>query len=211
MPILLASALPFALWSVDPAPGLFRSKARSRRLDCTWVSPAEAHRQAPGQVAAPRPRGDFAERQVYICRERLLRPGLRAPQDEAVLSSLREQSTGLAALAASLHPAAAARTWLVDTHYAHPEVAAKVTFATRNALAEQGLSVSDRVPRLAVGDLEVITRMPPSRAFPAACRRYAANGTLAPGDALLLVASRDPRETVLHAGVCAEGHWTWLR
>ena len=34
---------------------------------------------------------------------------------------------------------------------------------------------------------------------------------LGAGDALLAGLLRDPRETALHAGVCAGGQWTWLQ
>ena len=57
----------------------------------------------------------------------------------------------------------------------------------------------------------VITRMAPDQAYPTACRRWFDTGSLDDGDALLAVVTRDPRETDLHAGLCASGTWTWLR
>jgi hypothetical protein len=71
--------------------------------------------------------------------------------------------------------------------------------------------VSDRVPLLSAEDVNVLTRMHPDAAYPAACQRYAATGALGPGEALLAIVRRDPRETVLHAGLCVDGGWAWLK
>jgi hypothetical protein len=53
--------------------------------------------------------------------------------------------------------------------------------------------------------------MPPSEAYPTACRRYTDNGSLGAADVLLAVVLLDRQETALHAGLCAAGSWTWLR
>ena len=195
----------------DPAPGLLRSKRASRRLECARVSPETGSQSYPGQIEMARPRGDYVERSVMICRERLLRPDLRAPQDEAILSDLGAHAVAMASAAEALRPDLGERTWLVETHYPSAQVSAKVAFATKNALVRQGLKVSDRTPVLAVGDVEVITRMDPESAYPVACRRYAETGALGPDQALLAVVSLDPRETILHAGLCDRGTWSWLQ
>jgi hypothetical protein len=165
----------------------------------------------PGVIEAPRPRGDYVERSALVCAQRLMRPGLRADRDEAILSSLEPLVTELTATAGDLHPELATRTWLVEAFYPSAPVSAKLSFATKNALVEKGLQVSDRTPTLSAGDVDVLTRMPPEEAYPAACRRYEDNGSLHAGDALLAVVSRDPRETTLHAGLCTDGQWSWLR
>ena len=195
----------------DPAPGLIHSKSASRRLECERLDVETAHQKHPGQVVAPGPRGDTIERSALLCAERIARPGLRSDQDEAILYSLGEHSSELAQLAAGLHPELAESTWLVEAFYPNVQVAAKLSFATKNALVEQGLEVSDRTPLLGPDDIDVITRMPPFQAYPAACARYVANGSLGPDDALLGVVLLDPRETLLHAGVCRDGSWTWLQ
>ncbi len=195
----------------DPAPGLLHSKNEARNLECERLSVEEASRAHPGDVAPPGPRGDYYARSALVCTERLVRPGLRDARDEAILSTLDARSSELAAAADALRPELQGATWLVETYYPDPQVAAKIGFATKNALVFQGLRVSDRTPLLGAGDVQVITRMTPSDAYAAACRRYADNGSLGPDDVLLGVVSLDPRETALHAGLCQQGTWTWLR
>ncbi len=53
--------------------------------------------------------------------------------------------------------------------------------------------------------------MKPDEAYPLACRRYFAEGSLGPNDALLGILTRDRRETILHAGLCDRGTWSWLQ
>ncbi len=199
-----------ALVLPDPAPGLDMSRSRSRRLECERMSAESASRRYPGEVQPPRPRGEYVERSALVCTERLMRPGLREKRDEAILSTLEPLVTELTA-AGDLHPELAARTWLVEAHYPSAPVSAKLSFATKNALVGKGLRVSDRTPTLSAGDLDVITRMPPEEAYTAACRRYWDNGSLGANDTLLAVVSRDPRETILHAGLCTDGRWSWLK
>ncbi len=206
---LLAGA--FLAAQPDPTPGLTKRKASSRQLECERMTVDESRRRRPGSVRELKERGDGAERSVVVCTERLMRPGLRAARDEAILSTLDDRSSELAVAAMSGRPDLARRTWLVESYYPNAEVSPKLTFATKNALMEQGLSVSDRLVTLGVGDVEVITRMEPLQAYPAACQRYFDTGSLREGDALLAIVSRDRRETALHAGVCDNGTWSWLQ
>ncbi|HHO52715.1 MAG TPA: hypothetical protein ENK18_18035 [Deltaproteobacteria bacterium] len=202
--------LPFVV-PTDPAPGLTRSKTQSRRLECERLSAEIASRRYPGRIVTSDGRGDFTERSVVVCRERLLRPGLRTAHDEAILSSLDARVTELAIAAESLRPDLADRTWLVEAYYPSAPVTTKISFAAKNALMNRGLQVSDRVPILATGDVEVLTRMAPDEAYPAACQRYLATGGLREDDVLFALISRDRRETNLHAGLCAQGQWVWLK
>jgi hypothetical protein len=210
-PLLLSLLiLPFIL-PRDPSPGLLHSKADSRRLDCERMNVEAGSRRYPGLIRPNAPRGEYVERSAVVCRERLMVPGSRGDQDEAILSTLDDRAANIADLASSLHPELSERMWLVETHYSDAAVSAKIGFATKNALVSQGLSVSDRTPRLAVGDVTVLTRMAPSDAWSTACQRYIANDSIGENDALLAVVIRDPRETVLHAGLCTTGGWTWLQ
>ncbi len=211
MIFVLALALLPVLLRPDPSPGLTTSRTRSRSFDCETVGASDAHRRYPDQIAPPPPRRADVEHLTVVCRERWMRPGLRVARDEAVLSTLSAQAAELTAPLEALPTALRARNWLVDAHVPSAPVAGKVRFAVQDALASRGLQVSDRTPILTAGDVDVITRMPPDAAFPAACQRYEGNHSLGPGDALLAVVLRDPRETLLHAGICVDGRWTWLR
>ena len=207
--LICLAILPFVLHP-DPAPGLTRSKARSRSLECERMTAEAGDALRPGQVKTSAPRGDYVERSAVICAERLTRPGLRDPLDEAILSSLDGLTGDIAASAAEQRPDLAARTWLVEAYYPSAVVSAKLAFATKNALVAQGLQVSDRTPILSADDVAVLTRLPPAQAYEGACRRYAETGGLGAEHALLAVVHRDPRETILHGGLCVDGQWTWL-
>ncbi len=195
----------------DPAPGMTMSRTRSRTLECERITAEVASQRYPGKVQPSRPRGEYLERSALVCAERLVRPGLREDRDEAILSSLQALVADLTSSAVDLHPELASRTWLVEAFYPSAPVSAKLSFATKNALVERGLLVSDRTPTLSAGDVDVLTRMPPEQAYPAACRRYNDNGSMGAEHALLAIVSRDPRETILHAGLCADGQWSWLK
>lgn len=208
--LISLALLPF-VGQPDPAPGLLRDKSWSRNLECDRVGAETGSQRRPGQVITSGPRGDYVDRSAVICAERLMRPGLRSDRDEAILSTLDDRAAELAGLAEALRPDLAGRTWLVETYYPSGPVSAKISFAAKNALVGRGLRVSDRTPILGAGDVDVITRMPPQQAYPAACQRYHQTGSLGPDDALLAVVSRDPRETILHAGLCTQGQWRWLQ
>lgn len=195
----------------DPTPGLIVSPEQARRYDCERVTPESTQLTHPGQVLPTPSRGDMVERSAIVCRERLVRPGLRDPRDEAVLSDLEARVTELAGTARALRPDLSDRTWLVEVAWPSAQVSAKIDFAAKNALLATGASVSDRGVTLAVGDVGVLSRMAPTDAWPAACTRYAGTGSLREGDALLALVSVDPRDTALHAGLCDRGVWSWLR
>lgn len=209
--IAVGLALLPALFKPDPAPGLTVSRSRSRSLECAWMNPAVGSERHPGEITPDSPRGDFVARRALVCDERLARPGLRDARDEAILTSLDPLVADLTAAAGDLHPELADRTWLVETYYPNAQVSGKLSFAAKDALVGKGRRVSDRTPFLSAGDVDVLTRMPPEEAYPAACRRYTDNDSLHAGDALLAIVSRDPRETILHAGICADGRWSWLK
>lgn len=215
--VLLFSLPSLVEYARDPvagplAPDLMAGAGEALRgLDCEAISHSAARQRYPGRVTDPPPRGDFLDRRAVVCRARLMPPGVRRARDEAILNDLRGSSEEMAGLVAGLADPLRARTWLVEAYYPDPRVAAKVQFATKNALLEQGVTVSDRAPTLAAGDVEVLGRIDPQRAWPLACTRYAATGSLGPDDALMGVALRDRRATILNVGYCADGEWRWLR
>ena len=195
----------------DPLDGWLPSQAALRNLDCEPITAEGARRRAPGRMPEPSARGDYIDRRAVICRERLMPLGIRRAQDDAILSQLRTTAREMAALVGELDATERERTWLVETFYPDPGVGQKISFATKNALLDRNLKVSDRAPTLAAGDIEVIGRLEQRAAYPLACTRYTSAGSLRADDALLAIVLRDPRETVLHAGICTGGQWRWLR
>lgn len=204
---VLIFSLPSMVETVrDPINGLLPDQAAIEHLDCEPLSTAGAERLAPGAVPQPE-RGEHLQRRAVICRERLLPRGARRAQDDALLSTLRARAVALA----SLTDAQPDRTWLVEVFHPRVAVGQKIGFAVKNALLDRGRRVTDRAPTLAAGDIEVIGRLSHDKAWPLACMRYTAVGSLKAGDALLAVVLRDHRETLLHAGTCIDGRWRWLR
>lgn len=199
-----------AAWA-DPMPNLFHSRSELRGWECEDLSMREGARRYPGRVVQSESRAVDPDRRLVVCAERWLRPGVRDPREDAILSELKATADGLARAAASTRPELRSRNWLVEVSYPVPLVSGKLGFAVKNALVDDGLSVSDRHPALAAGDVSVLARLPPLDAWPAACFRWRDSGALGPRDALLAVALLDPRETALHAGLCVDGGWSWLR
>ena len=197
------------LWPEGPLPGLFTPRSALRGVDCVELTVDAAAQRYPGQVQPARPRGDYVERAVLACSEPLV-PG-REARVEAVLRRLDTEVGAIAAAAVALRPELAGRTWLVEPHDADAQLAAKMRFAGQVALVARGRAVSDRTPALAFDDVAVLGPLPDHLAWPGACARYAANGSVGPGDAVLVLASRDPRETIVHGGVCADGVFQWVR
>ncbi|MHB8876561.1 MAG: hypothetical protein ACYC8T_22935, partial [Myxococcaceae bacterium] len=142
-------------------------------------------------------------------KQRIFKEGERPGRDEAILSRLTAASRELAEAADD--PSLADATWLVDAFYPDQTVAGKLSFAAKVSLAERGRRVSDRVPVLAAGDVLVLGTMPPTQAYPLACSRYYAEGSLSDTEVLLGVVLLDERETILHTGLCVRGKWRWVQ
>ena len=195
----------------DPSAGVLRSKQEARNLECQRISVAEAHARHPVQVPEPPARATGAVMDALDCQRLYMDEGERPARDELVLSSLRHDVAELIAAATAKIPKGASAVWHVDAFYPEQAVAAKVAVAARTQMAELGLVVSDRVPLLAAGDIAVLGRMPPQQAYPTACSRYFAQGVLADDHVFLGVMLVDAREGQLHAGLCRQGQWTWLR
>lgn len=194
------------------APDLWEGAGETLRgLDCEPTTIEAARAYAPERLDEPPPRGDRLTRRAVICRSRLMPEGVRRARDDAILSDLRTAADEMAGLVAGLADPLRRRTWMVEVYYPDARVGTKVQFAVKNALLEAGVTVTDRAPTLAAGDVEVIGRIDPQRAWPLACTRYRATGSLGPGDALMGIALRDRRATILNVGHCVDGDWRWLR
>lgn len=195
----------------DPAPGFFMGVKQSRRLVCDPAPLQVILRQNPGRLDEEKPRGDFANRNVMTCEEVVMGEGDRAPQDRAVLDRLAIIAAEIAKEVANRPSDSESSRWLVEAHHPSAAVSAKIVFAAKTAMVQRGLNVTDRLPPLAVGDVQVLARMPPTLAYAAACRRYFSPKRLKAPDAVLGIVLLDRRETDLHAGTCENGQWTWVR
>ncbi len=193
----------------DPAPGITQTKAYSRNLECNRLSQAEANQRYPGRVPDLQPRGTYSNIDALVCATKISQPGDRPARDDVVLTSLRESVQEITRLANALVPEKT--VWHVDTFYPAQQVAQKITVAARTDLAERGHKVSDRVPVLAPGDIAVLARLEPKKAYPLACARYFKEKVLTEPDAFLGMMIMDARETDLHAGICVRGEWKWLK
>lgn len=208
--ILLLLPLPVALdLATDPANDVWQSRVERRSLECVRMSQTAAHERFPGRVPEASARMNESDADALACTRTIMVEGERPARDEAILSRLRQSVAEIAEAASATVPAD--RVWQVESFYPQPAVAAKIAVAARTHLVERGKAVSDRVPLLAAGDVVVIGHMPPREAFPVACARYYAEKSLGSGDAFLGIMLVDPRETQLHAGLCLDGQWRWLR
>lgn len=208
--LMLVLTLPsmLTLWN-DPAPGLLTTLSEARRYACERASLEEMQRRNPGLIEEMRPRGDWIERQAVLCEEPVMGAGARHPRDVAVLATLSEITADLATRIAAM--GAKERTWLVEVHYPSTAVGSKIRFATKTALVEKDVPVSDRVPTLAFGDIQVLSSTNAIAAHAIACNRYFAKDRLSEDDAVLSLLVLDRRETALHAGICIDGRWQWLQ
>jgi len=193
----------------DPGLGFNREPEKTRRHDCTPVDLDTARKIRPDDFGNTYPRGDFFNREAFLCREQIIEPGLRAPQTEILVNTLSTLVSELATKVQAQYPHV--HQWMVEVHYEDPVVGYKIDFATKVALSELGLGVSDRVPNLRPTDLGVIGRLSPSEAHTLACRRLSDDGQIAKSEALLNILVVDPRQTDLIAGVCTDGNWSWVQ
>lgn len=197
----------------DPANLAWTSPEKLRQLECERLSQAEAHARNPGAVPAPNARSSvIMEVDALSCRYRVMPPGAREVRDEAILSRLAAEVEELTALATSRVDEST--RWVVDAYYPSPSMVRKIANATRVALVERGRQVDDAPPRFSAGDVEVLRTLPMREAIPVACRRLHQEGGLAAeGEdvAFLALALLHPSETQLHAGICRQGAFQWLR
>lgn len=194
----------------DPTAGVASTKAQMRRLSCLRLAQAQAHQRFPSEVPENTVRElATGETDALVCETDVMSAGERNNRDEAILRALTSSTAELTELASATVTKPV--TWYVDTLYPNQRVAQKVSVAARVELAERGRSVSDRVPVLAAGDIEVLSHLKVHDAFVLACTRAYAEKTLSDSDVLLAFSIVDVRETSLHAGLCQRGTWRWLQ
>lgn len=196
----------------DPIQAGWQGRAALRDLECERLDQAEAHRRHPAEVPATTMKtATMMTTDALVCRRMVVPWDERPGRDGVILASLGEESTAMAG--AVVGALGDARTGRVDVDVFHPDprMAQKIAHASRQALAERGLQTSGLAPLLAAGDVDVIGGLPVEKALPVGCARLFAEGTLRPGDAFVGVALLREDETTLHAGLCREGRWQWLR
>lgn len=194
----------------DPSPGVWRTNAESRNLECRRMTQERGHELYPAAVPEVRPR-ELAGRvgEVLVCEGRMVALTDRMPRDEAMLMSLRQSVAEIVERATKSRSSKA--TWYVDAFYPDPRVSQKVAVAARVELTERGHRVSDRVPMLAAGDIAVLNEFQPKDMYRFACQRYQREELLTPDELFLGLMVFDARESQLHAGLCENGNWRWLQ
>jgi hypothetical protein len=195
----------------DPAQQVWlEGRQAARELDCERLSQAQAHAQRPVDVPATNERSMALVRiDAMVCKRRIVGYGERDARDESILSSLSSDVATLTQQATATVPTNA--HWYVDAFYPSPKMVQKINGAARTVMAERGQRVSSASPFLAAGDIAVVQGMSMAQALPLACQRMTTEGSLQTDDAFLALALLHPNESELHAGVCHQGQWRWLR
>lgn len=209
---LLSSFLMSAvlLFVDNPADPIFQGRRAVRNLDCTRMPQAQAHALYPGRVPEPAPRTQtLTDIDALVCKRRIIAYDERPARDELILTTLRQTTAALTQAAVALGKRET--LWYVDAFYPDARISSRIAVAARTELVERGARVSNKVPVLAAGDLLVLRDLRVPDAFPLACTRYAAEQLLNDHEALLAITLVDDRESQLHAGVCLDGQWQWLR
>jgi hypothetical protein len=212
---LLGNLLFYGDVAGDPIHAAWGGRSALRDFECERLPQAEAHDRFPASVPAPNARTTvLVEIDALVCGHRIVERDARSPRDEAILSRLGVEVDELSALASQR--GSSTTHWVVDAHYPNPVLVRKIATASRVALAERGLAVSDTTPLLSAGDVEILRTLPMRDALPHACRRLYETNVLESqsfGDdvAFLSIALLDANETQLHAGTCQKGTFTWLR
>lgn len=206
----LAVLFSFSDHFADPIHVAWKGMDEARELECERLPQKEAHRRYPAEVPPTAMRSQtLMQIDALVCHRRIVRLGEREARDEAILTHLSEEVDQISAQA--IAAAAKDTDFYVDAYYPDIAVAMKIANATRHALADSSRRVSSQAPLPAAGDVDVLLGLPLQQALPVACARLQAEGTLKPNEAFLAVAVLRPQETQLHAGLCQQGLWRWLR
>lgn len=195
----------------DPIQSGWQGRAALRDLECERLDQAEAHRRHPAEVPATTMKtATMMTTDALVCRRMMVPWDERGGRDGVILARLDEESTAMAGAVTGALGEARGRV-SVDVFHPDPRMAQKIAHASRQALAARGLTTSGLAPLLAAGDVDVLAGLPVERALPVGCARLFAEGTLQAGDTFVGVALLREDETTLHAGLCQEGRWRWLR
>lgn len=194
----------------DPVQQAWKGRQEARQLECERMSQAEAHKKYPVEVPATDARATaLVDIDALVCTRRMVRFGERDPRDELILTNLSSDIGELTKQAAAL--GRPTTRWMVDAFYPQQQMVQKIATAARTSLAESGHTVVGQAPLLASGDATVLHNTPVQDFLPIACQRLTAEGTLGTDDAFFALALVRPQESALHAGVCIDGVWRWLR
>ena len=200
----------------DPIHAGWLGRAALKDLDCERLDQAEAHRRYPATVPATSMKlGTLVTRDAMVCRRMIVPWSERAHREGALLASLSDEAAHMASAVVSAVSGAVdgQRTTrvFVDAFHPDPRMAHKIARASRHALAERGVQTLDLPPLLAAADVDVVATLPLEKAIAVGCARLHAEGTLSPDDVWVGVALLREHETTLHAGLCRQGRWSWLR
>lgn len=207
---LLTGLILFGDQANDPIQSAWLGRTNARQFECERMSQAQAHNRYPGSVAAPNARaGALMQIDALACHHRVAADGQRDPREETILARLDDEVSEMTGLA--LPVAGDDARWFVDAFYPDETMVQKIAGASRVALVQQGQRVMDTAPLLSAGDLIVLHSLPMKDAIPAACKRLFDSKKLVPGDAFLTVALLHREESQLHAGVCVDSGFRWLR
>jgi hypothetical protein len=200
----------------DPILAGWVGRSATRDLECERLDQAEAHRRYPAEVpVTPMKLGTLVTRDAVVCRRMVVPWRDRPTRDGVLLAALGTETTQIAgAVVGALESAGDAhpRTRVfVDAFHPDARMAQKIARASRHALAERGLMTMDLAPLVAAADVDVMADLSFEKALAVGCARLRAEGTLGDDDVLVGVALLREQETTLHAGLCRQGRWSWLR
>ena len=198
----------------DPIQAGWQGRRALRQFECERVSQAQAHQRFPALVPVTDARATaMMQIDALVCQHRVIADGARSVRDQLILDRLGDEVGELSALAAASGDAGT--RWIVDAYYPDPNMVRKIANASRVALVERGLKVSDQAPRLSAVDVEMFRTLAMRDALPLACRRMHETGALADkaGEniSFLAIALLHEKESQLHAGTCVRGVFRWLR
>jgi hypothetical protein len=199
----------------DPIHASWKGRDELRSMECERLTHPEAFERFPGQLPAPGARSRvIVEVDALACSHKWIEPGSRNARDELILEDLSQEMSEIVGLAQQ--QADAGTAWFVDAYYPDPVMVRKIATAARMSFAERGISVYDQAPLMSAGDVEVLRTLQMRDSIPHACRRMFQRGELEDQTntekrAFLAIALVHEKESQLHAGVCQQGEFRWLR
>lgn len=194
--------LTFLLWPVaDPMqPFATDGAPELQRLACRYHQPNDVEQNLRGRVPEINEGTDFFNRRVLECADRVVSVQVRAPQIDAILQHLTPLIDPIVATATERFPGN--HLWHIDAIHGDARFVFKLRHAMQTAMQARGFAVSDAIPHLPAEVIRTLPLLPITEAAAKSCAHIV--------DPLLLVATLDEHETILHAGVCMKSRWTWL-